>query len=106
MTPTTWWWITLGLGLVVTAVVAVLLVLIYRSAVRIRETVAEIWIAGPAIAAQTAHLDVLRRVNLTAGEILAAAGEIGGNAGRILEHANGCPGCPYCVVGWDSAGAT
>ncbi|CAN5247509.1 hypothetical protein BH20GEM2_BH20GEM2_03760 [soil metagenome] len=106
MTATTWWWVTLGLGVVVTAVVAVLLVLIYRSALRIRDTVAEIWVAGPAIAAQTAHLAILRRVNLTAGEILATAGEIGGNAGRIQEHAEGCSGCPYCVIGWGNAGAT
>ncbi len=96
----TLWWITLGAGLVVTLVVAVLLQLIVSSARRIRGTVADIWVAGPLIANNTAHVDVLRRINHVAGDILRTAGEIEAHTRSIHEHANGCPGCPRCVIGW------
>lgn len=94
------WWIALGLGLVVTLVVAVLLQLIVNSARRIRATVADIWVAGPLIANNTAHVEVLRRINQVAGDILETAGTIERHTRQIHEHANGCPGCPRCVIGW------
>lgn len=94
------WWITLGVGVVVIAVVALLLALVARSAARIRRTLDQVWVAGPGIAGHTAHLDVLRRINLVAGDIVAEAERIRGNAVRILEHAEECPGCPRCVTGW------
>lgn len=94
------WWITLGVGAVVVAVVALLLALVLASARRIRGVVSEIWVVGPAIARNTAHLDLLRRINLIAGDVLERAGQIGGHAGRIQEHAEGCAGCPRCVTGW------
>lgn len=94
------WWLTLAVGLVITLVVALLLHLILASARRIRTTVAQIWVAGPMIAKNTAHIDVLRHVNRVAGEILGVAGEIERHTTHILEHANGCAGCPRCVTGW------
>ncbi len=100
------WWLALGVGVVVELVVWLLLALIASSAGRIRETVAEIWIVGPKIANNTAHIDVLRYINQTAGEVLASAGGIADNAASIHEHANGCPGCPQCVIGWDAGGAS
>lgn len=98
------WWIALGAGVAVELVVWVLLALITASAGRIRDTVAEIWVVGPKIAANTAHVDVLRYINRVAGDILSAAGGVAENAAWIHEHANGCPGCPRCVVGWSGGG--
>lgn len=94
------WWITLGVGLVIVLVVAVLLQLIVNTARRIRETLVAIWVAGPMIANNTAHVDLVRRINMVAGEILEVAGGIVGHTSRIQEHADGCAGCPRCVVGW------
>lgn len=94
------WWLALALGAVVVAVVAVLLGMILASARRIRGVVSDVWVVGPAIARNTAHLDLLRRINLIAGDLLEGAGEIEGHVARVQEHADGCPGCPRCVTGW------
>lgn len=104
MSAGTMWWITLGMGLVVTGVVAGLLAAIVASARRIETTLEQVWVAGPLLASNTAHLDQLRRINEAAGHTLAAAGRIRAAAIRLLEHANGCPGCPQCVIGWDTEG--
>lgn len=105
MSAMTAWWIALGVGAVVVGVVALLLWMILRSARRIRATVEEIWVVGPYIAASTAHLDRLRRINQLAGFLLRDADRIRTAAGRLHEHASGCPGCPYCVTGWGGGGA-
>lgn len=94
------WWLSLGLGAVVAAVVWTLLQLILASARRIRSTVAEIWVAGPMIAQHTAHLDLLRRINLGAAPLPDLATQVVDNATRLVEHAHGCACCPQCVVGW------
>lgn len=94
------WWLALGLGAVVVAVVALLLALILASARRIHGVVSEIWVVGPAIARNTAHLDLLRRINLIAGDLLGGAGAIEAHAERVREHAERCAGCPHCVTGW------
>lgn len=94
------WWLALGIGAVVVGVVALLLALVLSSARRIRGVVSEIWVVGPAIARNTAHLDLLRRINLIAGDLLRGAGEIERHVARVQEHADGCPGCPRCVAGW------
>lgn len=96
----TMWWITLGVGAVVAAVVALLLGLVLASTRRIRRTVAEIWVVGPGIARNTAHLDLLRRINLIGGDLLEGAGSIEEHAARLQRHAEGCAGCPRCVTGW------
>lgn len=104
MTDIELWWTRLGTGAVVVIVVAILLAMILASARRIRSTVAEIWVVGPSVANNTAHLDVLRRINRVAGQVLEAAGGIPDNLTRIHEHAGGCAGCPRCVTGWGSTG--
>lgn len=95
------WWLSLGLGFVVILVVAVLLQLIVNSARRIRATVAKIWVAGPMIANNTAHVDVIREINVVAGDILDGAGHIARHAAHLADHASGCAGCPRCVSGWN-----
>lgn len=94
------WWITLGVGAVVVAVVALLLGRVLASARRIRRVVAEIWVVGPAIARNTAHVDLLRRINLIGRDLLDGAENIGEHATRLQRHAEGCAGCPRCVTGW------
>lgn len=94
------WWLTLGIGAAVVAVVALLLGLVLASARRIRRVVSEIWVVGPAIARNTAHVDLLRRINLIGGDILEGAGTIGENVSGLQQHADGCAGCPRCVTGW------
>lgn len=94
------WWLALGVGAVVVAVVALLLALVLASARRIRGVVSEIWVVGPAIARNTAHLDLLRRINLIAGDLLEGADAIEVHATQVQEHAAGCSGCPRCVTGW------
>lgn len=94
------WWLTLGLGFVVILVVAVLLQLVLGSARRIRGTVADIWVAGPLIANNTAHVDVIRQINIVAGDILGGAGLIEQHTAHLASHASGCAGCPRCVTGW------
>lgn len=64
MNDATLWWITLAAGVVVVVVVAVLLAAIAATAQRIRSTLDAIWIAGQSVANNTAHLDLLRRINL------------------------------------------
>lgn len=94
------WGATLVVGLVVVVVVALLLAWIVSTARKIEAALIQIWIVGPKIANNTAHLDILRRINRVAGEILAGAGRVASGAERIHAHANGCPGCPHCVIGW------
>jgi hypothetical protein len=72
MTATTLWWLTLAGGLVVVAVVAALLAAIVASARRIKATLGEVWTVGQAIANNTAHLDLLRRINLAASDVVAS----------------------------------
>ena len=105
MSAMTLWWITIGVGAVVIVVVAILLEAIVRSAGRIRDSLVQVWVVGPMIASNTAQLDLLKRINQVAGETLAAGGRIASGTERILEHANGCPGCPQCVIGWGQGGA-
>lgn len=102
MTTTQLWTLSLGLGGVVVLVVWLLLHLIHSSARRILDTVDEIWVVGPGIANNTAHIDVLRRLNRVAGELVASAGRLASHAAHIHEHANGCAACPQCVTGWGS----
>lgn len=94
------WWLTLGVGAVVVGVVALLLALVLASARRIRQVVSQIWVVGPAIARNTAHVDLLRRINLIGGDLLEGAGNVAENASRLQRHAEGCAGCPHCVTGW------
>ena len=92
------WWSSLALGVVVSAVVALLLWLIYRAAARIDGRVARVWDAGQRVANNTAHIPTLYRINAAAAEILATAVRIDAGAAAIESHARGCPGCPQCML--------
>ena len=83
MTVPAFWWLVLGLGVVVVAVVAVLLVMIARTAERIDRHAADIWTVGKNIAANTVQIWQLQQTNATAGQILATAQTIAGVAGSI-----------------------
>jgi len=92
------WWTSLALGLAVSLVVALLLYLIHRTAVTINGVVSRIWIVGQRVANNTVHIPALYRTNEAAGKILATALKINEGAAAIESHANGCPGCPQCML--------
>lgn len=92
------WWTSLALGLTVSLVVALLLWLIQRTAVTINGVVSRIWEVGQRVANNTVHIPALYRTNEVAGEILATALNINTGAAAIEAHANGCPGCPQCML--------
>lgn len=78
-----WWWLALGLAVVVVGVVAVLLELIVRSANRIHRAVSDIWTGGKIIAGNTVTLALLHRTNDLAKALLESAGRIAHAASRI-----------------------
>lgn len=92
------WWVSLALGLVVSLVVTLLLGLIHRTATTINGRVARIWDVGQRVANNTVHIPTLYKTNEVAGEILASALKINSGAAAIEAHANGCPGCPQCML--------
>ena len=92
------WWTSLALGLVVSLVVTLLLWLIHRTATTINARVARIWEVGQRVANNTVHIPALYKTNAIAGEILATALNINAGAAAIETHANGCPGCPQCML--------
>ena len=92
------WWTSLALGLVVALVVVLLLWLIHSGARVIHARVAEIWAIGQRVANNTIHLPALVRTNALAGQILAGAVRIKTATAAIEQHAQGCPGCPLCLV--------
>ena len=92
------WWTSLALGLVVSLVVTLLLWLIHRAASVINGRVALIWEVGQRVANNTVHIPALYKTNAVAGEILATALKINAGAAAIESHANGCPGCPQCML--------
>jgi hypothetical protein len=92
------WWVSLALGVVVAGVVALLLVLIHHGAATIDGLVSRIWDTGQRVANNTVHIPILYKTNEVAGRILATAGRIDAGAAAIEAHANGCPGCPQCML--------
>ena len=101
MTPETAyliWWVSIILLLIVTVVVALLLIMVLRTARSILSVAGEIWTAGKLVANNTIHIPLLSETNRQAGRILATAGKIVGGAEAIEQHAEGCPGCPACVL--------
>jgi len=78
-----WWLVALGLAVVVVVVVAVLLELIVRTAWRIHRAVADIWIGGKQIAANTVTIALLQGTNFLAGSLLRSAGQIAKDSRRI-----------------------
>ena len=92
------WWVSLALALVVSGVVALLLRLIHSGALTIEGHVAHIWDTGQRVANNTVHIPTLYKTNEVAGQILATAVRIDAGAAAIEAHANGCPGCPQCML--------
>ena len=86
------WWVSLGIGVVVILVVAVLLTLIVRTARQIDGAVSDIWTVGQRIANNTVHIPLLHRTNQVVDGILDRAAGIDGAAAAIEEHALDCPG--------------
>lgn len=93
------WGISLGIGLVVILVVAALLYLIARTAEDIEDGVGRIWVVGQRIANNTVHVPLLQRTNLAVARVLDHAAGIDAATAAIEQHAEGCPGCPYCARG-------
>lgn len=93
------WQASLGLGVVVAVVVTLLLWLIHRTASQIHTVVSGIWDTGRRVANNTIHIPILYRINNAAGKILSTAVQIKNGAAAIEAHANGCPGCPQCMLG-------
>ncbi|GAC1650105.1 MAG: hypothetical protein NVS9B11_23270 [Candidatus Dormibacteraceae bacterium] len=94
----TLFWISFALGLVVTVVAAVLLTMVLRTAHGIDGGAKAIWTTGKMVARNTVHIADLMYVNQVAVDILEGAGGILMAARRILNHAQGCPGCPACLL--------
>lgn len=93
------WGISLIIGVVVILVVAYLLRQVEQTARHINTLVGDIWISGQHIANATIHIPQLVQTNHIVGEIRATAESIRTAARAIREHAEGCPGCPQCVLG-------
>jgi len=80
------WWISLGIGLVVIVVVAVLLTLIVRTARQIEGAAADIWTVGQRIANNTVHIPLLHRTNRLVEGIVERASGIDGALATIEQH--------------------
>ena len=93
------WIISLVIGLVVIGVVAFLLNLVKKTAVKIDATAADIWTQGKLTANNTIHIPLfLTKTNQVAVKILKAAVAIVGGSKAITQHIEGCPGCPHCIL--------
>ena len=92
------WLTALIIGLVVSLVVSLLLWLIHREAVIIDGVASKIWDKGQQVANNTIHIPVLYRINEDIDKILVTALSINDGATAIETHANGCPGCPNCML--------
>ncbi len=92
------WVASLILGLVVSLVVALLLWLIYSTAGKIDGLVSKIWDTGQRVANNTIHIPALAKTNAVVGQILETALGINAGAEAIAVHADGCPGCPHCML--------
>lgn len=100
----TLWGVSLAIIFVVAIVVAILLSRILKTARNIESVAGEIWTVGKLVANNTVHIPLLRETNRVAGNILGTAVQIVGGAEAIEQHANGCPGCPQCVIDMQTQG--
>ncbi len=78
-----YWWISLGVGLVVIGAVGLLLSMLARTVTQIEAGATEIWRVGKLIANNTVHVPLLVRTNQIAADILAVADGIAGATKRI-----------------------
>ena len=99
----TMWTLSLVIYAVVVLVVVALLALILRAARDIRAGVSGIWTVGQQIANNTIHIALLDTTTHVAGEILTCAKGIVAGTAALKGHAEGCPGCPACVLGQETS---
>lgn len=93
------WWVSLGLGIVVIAVVAFLLAMIRKTAAQILDGASAIWTQGKLVANCTIQIPLfLKTTNQLTQQIKSEAVEILAATKAIEQHAEGCPGCPQCVL--------
>ena len=97
------WTITLVIYGIVVLVVAVLLTLILKAARDVRTGVSAIWTVGQQVANNTIHIALLDTTVHVAGGILQCAKGIVAGTAALKMHAEGCPGCPACVLGQESS---
>jgi heme/copper-type cytochrome/quinol oxidase subunit 2 len=91
MTVQSFWFLILGLGIVIVAVVAAMLLIIIVSVRRIERAAADIWTVGKQIAANTTVLWQLTKTNETAAAIKGVALDIAAGAGSIDERLSKLP---------------
>ncbi len=93
------WILSLVIGLVVIGVVAFLLHLIKSTAKDIDDAAAQIWTHGKLTANNTIQIPIfLSTTNRVVKEIYGTAVNIISGSAAIKQHAEGCPGCPNCVL--------
>lgn len=93
------WGVSLIIGLVVIGVVAILLGLIKNTAAKIDVAAGEIWTQGKLTANNTIQIPLfLSTTNRMVAKIYDSAVNIVGGAKAIQQHAEGCPGCPNCIL--------
>lgn len=93
------WIISLVIGLVVIGVVAFLLHLVKKTALKIDAVAADIWTEGKLTANNTIHIPLfLTTTNLVVSEIFESAKAILAGSKVIEQHIDGCPGCPACIL--------
>ncbi|MDB4603216.1 MAG: hypothetical protein P8N26_02440 [Cyclobacteriaceae bacterium] len=93
------WGVSLIIGVVVIGVVAILLGLIKNTAAKIDVAAGEIWTQGKLTANNTIQIPLfLSTTNRVVAKIYDSAVNIVGGAKAIQQHAEGCPGCPNCIL--------
>jgi len=93
------WIVSLVIGLVVIGVVGFLLHLIKSTAKDIDEAASQIWTQGKLTANNTIQIPIfLSKTNQVVGNIFTSAVNIINGSAAIKQHAEGCPGCPHCIL--------
>jgi hypothetical protein len=93
------WGVSLIIGVVVIGVVAILLGLIKNTAAKIDVAAGEIWTQGKLTANNTIQIPLFLSItNRVVAKIYDSAVNIVGGAKAIQQHAEGCPGCPNCIL--------
>ena len=93
------WGVSLIIGLVVIGVVSILLGLVKNTAAKIEVAAGEIWTQGKLTANNTIQIPLfLTTTNRVVAKVYDSAVNIIGGTKAIQQHAEGCPGCPNCIL--------
>ena len=93
------WMVSLVIAIVVVAVVALLLHLVRETAKDIDLVAGDIWTQGKLVANNTIHIPTfLSKTNSVVSKIYQNAVQILQGSAAIKQHAEGCPGCPDCIL--------